>query len=125
MEKDFLDILKGHLLKEESILWFGKSDISKIFTWRDIYLIPISIIFGIGTLIWELSSIGVMTGSMKAKDATPVMGMVFALIGLVFVFLGYYFLVGRFIKKRHDKEKTLYVITDKRVVILKLEFLKK
>ena len=43
--EDELGIIEKYLLKEEKILWSGKSDIKKLFTVKDIYLIPLTSVF--------------------------------------------------------------------------------
>ena len=87
MNDELLDRAKKYLLKEEKIIWTGKSNVKKIFTANDILLIPISIIFFIAALLVELASILMMidpAGSYQ-KDASSCLGAGLALGGMLFV----------------------------------------
>jgi hypothetical protein len=89
----------------EHLLWVGQSDPRKLFTGRDAFLIPFSLLwFGIVTT-------QMIPGTMA--DGPPfvwVLSVVFAVIGL-------HMLVGRFLVKRHRKRTEVYAVTDRRVFI--------
>lgn len=57
MEKNNLDKIKKYLLEEERILWSGKSDSKKLLNKRYVFLIPISIIWGIFILYWSINDV--------------------------------------------------------------------
>lgn len=102
MDDLFSGILKRNLLKGEKILWSGKPVVSNVATHSNKLHVLGSIFCGI-VLLFMLS-----------------VGVLFALSGLIFISIGYYVTVGRFKIEREEKEKTLYVVTDKRVLIFKV-----
>ena len=99
--EDELGIIEKYLLKEEKILWSGKSDIKKLFTVKDIYLIPLTSVFFIGALVYELVAISMIidpTGCGQ-KDASSSLGKFLALVGILFMILTFYAAIGRFVVK--------------------------
>jgi hypothetical protein len=116
----FLNEIQQHLLNGENVLWSGKSDNKKIFTIEDILLIPFSYIFLIVALFMELIGLIMLfdpEGSLQ-KNSSRGLGGVLSLIGIIFILCMYYLAIGRFIVKKRYKENVIYVVTDKRVLIL-------
>ena len=101
-----LDTVERHLLPSEHIEWIGRPDPTKHFTRSDVFLIPFSIMWGGFAIFWEATAI--------AGGAGPF----FALWGIPFVVLGLYFIFGRFIYKARLKRRTIYTVTNRRVMTL-------
>ena len=100
------DDLRAELLPNERVLWTGQPETSVLFTPIDIFLVPFS-------LVW--------TGPMVAFAVTAVTqgidpGSLLMLV--LFLALGFYFVIGRFLYKNHRKRRTTYVVTDRRVISL-------
>lgn len=106
--------LQPHLLPGESVRWLGRPDPRRLLNSGDIFLIPFSLLWGGFALFWEGGVLGL--GS-QAPDH-PVDGF-FALWGVPFVVVGQYFIWGRFVYKRWDRRRTVYAVTDQRVLVLK------
>ncbi len=99
-------ILKQYITPEEQLLWQGRPEKSgNIITKRDLFLIPFSIMWTGFSLVWEISAL--KSGS----------GVFFALWGLPFIGVGVYMLIGRFIHKAYLRDKTVYAVTNKKIII--------
>jgi hypothetical protein len=101
-----LDTVERHLSSGERIEWVGRPDPAKHFTRGDVFLVPFSIMWGGFAIFWESSAI--------AGGAGPF----FALWGIPFVAVGLYFMFGRFIYKAHRKRRTIYAVTNRRVMTI-------
>jgi uncharacterized membrane protein len=101
-----LDTVERHLSSAEQIEWLGRPDPSKHFTQGDVFLVPFSIMWGGFSIFWESSVI--------SSDAGPL----FALWGIPFVVIGLYFIFGRFIYKARRKRRTIYAVTNRRVMTI-------
>ena len=99
-------IFNNELLKGENLLWFGQPESNIIFSGKDIFLIPFSLLWGGFAIFWEVSVI---------RFGAP---FPFALFGIPFVLIGLYFIFGRFIYKVIKKKHTYYAVTNQRVLIL-------
>jgi hypothetical protein len=108
------EILHSELLPGEQLLWTGQPDPSIIFTPFDFLLVPFSLIWGGFAIFWEITVLGLIP-SMKPNPPPPV---AFILFGIPFVFIGFYFIVGRFFYKNWKKKKTWYAVTDRRILIV-------
>ena len=106
-----------YLLKDEKVLWKGQPETSVIFTRADIFLVPFSLMWGGFAIFWELGVLGIsfMASNSSSNNNPPIF---FALFGIPFVIIGLYFIFGRFIYKRKQKEKTWYLVTNKRVIVI-------
>lgn len=92
------------LLPNEQILWMGQPDRSRIFTGYDVFLIPFS-------LVW-CAFIIPMVLNMLARGE-------FIAIVCPHLWVGVYFLAGRFIHDLWRKRHTYYAVTDRRLLTLK------
>jgi hypothetical protein len=99
--------LQRYLQPGEKILWTGRPDPSRLIGRADRFLIPFSLMWGGGAIVWESGVI--LTGAP----------WLFWLWGLPFVVAGQYFIWGRFIYKRWDRRRTAYALTDQRALILR------
>ena len=100
-----LDTVERHLSTGERVEWVGRPDPAKHFTRGDVYLVPFSILWGGFAIFWE--AIAIRGG-----------GGFFALWGVPFVAMGLYLIFGRFIYKANRKRRTIYVVTDRRVMTI-------
>ena len=98
--------LKKELLKGEEILWQGQPETKAIFSSGDILLIPFSVLWSWLVFQWEFDLV---------MASSP-----FALLGVPIVFMALYALFGRFIYKNSDKKRTLYVVTNQRLIQIRL-----
>ncbi len=94
-----------YMLGDEYILWKGRPEKGNIFTGRDIIMIPFSLIWLSFACFWELTAI---------QGGAPVF---FALWGVPFIAIGLYMLFGRYITAAYLRNKTFYVITNKKILI--------
>lgn len=106
MDKPY-DAFQRYLDPGERIVWAGGPRQGVIFSGRDIFLVPFSLMWGGFAIFWE--STVVLTGG-------PVF---FALWGVPFVVVGLYLIFGRFIADAWVRSRTVYALTDQRALILR------
>lgn len=107
------DPLRRHLLSGERILWTGRPDPNRLLTLGDVLLIPFSLMWGGFAIFWELGVLGVWSKSGRGAPG------LFVLWGIPFVIVGQYFIWGRFVYKRWDRRRTVYAVTNQRVLVLR------
>lgn len=100
------DTFSGRLLPGERIAWSGQPGRGLLFAPRDIYLIPFSLAWCGFAIFWE---VGVSNGG-KAPGF-------FLLWGAMFVCIGLYFVVGRFLVDAWVRNGMRYAVTDRRILI--------
>ncbi len=97
---------EGKLLPGENVVWSGTPRTGLLLTARDIFLIPFSFVWCAGVIGWTwgagLSGIGL-----------------FDLVGVLFVAVGLSIAVGRFFLDAWLRGGTQYVLTDRRVLIVR------
>ncbi|MBO5867917.1 MAG: hypothetical protein J6Q54_03290 [Oscillospiraceae bacterium] len=96
----------SYLRPGEQILWRGRPEKGNYLTSRDIILIPFSIFWCGFALFWEFSAMQSGIGFMS-------------FFGLPFVAIGLYMVFGRFLHAAYLRDKTQYVITNKKLIIKK------
>jgi hypothetical protein len=99
-------VLEPHLVRDEGVLWNGRPDPRKRFTRSDVFTVPFSLMWGGFAIFWEASVIA---------SGAP---FFFALWGIPFVAIGLYMIGGRFFFKAWLRRRTLYAVTDRRVLRL-------
>ncbi|MGJ4788861.1 hypothetical protein [Leptospira koniambonensis] len=100
------ELLRRELVTDENLLWSGVPDRGIKFVSSDIFLIPFSIVwasFAFSTLF---------------RDFENTLFFPFSLFSLLFVFAGVYITVGRFLVDSFFRSRTIYGITDRRIIIL-------
>jgi len=97
--------IQSVLRDSERLLWSGRPDPRVLFTRADVILIPFSALFLGFALFWEFTAL-----------TTPTRVPFAPVFGAVFVIVGIYVLIGRFFYKAWAKARTLYVVTDARVL---------
>ena len=88
----------------ERVLWRGRPDAGRVFAPADALLVPVTVVwtgffvaFGVGT-----DGFGTVPGTVFTS---------------VFLLVGLYLLVGRFVVKMWSRNRTDYVVTDRRAVV--------
>lgn len=97
---------RPYLVPGESILWKGRPEKGNIITSRETILIPFSLMICGFSLFWEYMAL--QTGQLF---------LIFW--GLPIVAIGFYMLFGRYIQAAYLRNKTFYVITNKKLIIKK------
>ena len=100
---------RGQLFSDEKVLWEGHPGTGFIFRPIEFFLIPFSLLWGGFALFWNVS---VWTGE------TPIF---FKLWGLPFLIAGVYITIGRFLVDRRIRARMTYMVTNRRVLVLKHE----
>ncbi|WWR16772.1 hypothetical protein V1224_04875 [Lachnospiraceae bacterium JLR.KK008] len=95
----------GCLLFDEHLVWKGRPVKGHVFSQRDIFMIPFSIVWGGFAIFWEVSAV---------VSGAPVF---FCLWGIPFVLVGLYMIAGRFFVQQYMRGITYYAVTDRRVLI--------
>ena len=85
----------------DRIKWTGRPESVHLFTNKDAFMIPFSIVWFGFALFWEIGVI---------QDQAPLM---FIIVGGAFLVIGLYITVGRFVHKLILLRNTAYVITEK------------
>lgn len=97
--------IESRLEPGERLWWAGKPRTGIIFRSGDFFAIPFSILWCGFAVFWEWSAI---------QGEAP---LFFALWGVPFVLVGFYFVFGRFLVDARLREDTQYALSDRRVVI--------
>ena len=103
---DDFQFCNGYILPGERVLWKGRPEKGRYFTTQDLFLIPFSLFWLGFSLFWEWNAIQT--------------GIPFMMIwGLPFIAIGIYLLVGRYFHAAYLRNKTVYVVTSKKLIIKK------
>jgi hypothetical protein len=97
-------ILAGHLAAGEHVEWTARPRGGVRLTRADAYLVPFSLLWGGFAIFWEVSAIEGGGGPF------------FVLWGIPFVAMGLYMIVGRFFYAAYRNRRTVYAVTDHRVL---------
>ena len=107
--------LSDELESGEKLLWSGRPRQGIVFRSSDIFLIPFSLLWGGFAIFWEVA---VLYATSRSGINTPqAVKFVFPRFGLPFVVIGFYMIFGRFFTDSAQRRKTVYGITDQRVII--------
>lgn len=104
------DGLKRMLLSGERVLWEGKPYAGLLLRPIEVFLIPFSLLWGGFAMFWN---VGVGTAANNVAD------LPFKLFGLPFLIVGLYVIFGRFLIDMRMRRNLEYVVTDRRILILK------
>ena len=106
-QNESLTQIRKELASGEEIRWTGGPKQGLLLTTGDAVMIPFSLLWGGFAIFWEVMAI-----TMGAP-------FFFALFGLPFVAIGLYLIFGRFFHDAWTRKKTLYAVTNQRVIIYK------
>ena len=113
------DILQQHLRDAlepgERLLWSGFPPQGLMLQAQDAFLIPFSLMWGGFAVFWEYS---VITGEPDVPDQFNLWDKFFVLWGIPFVLFGLYFIAGRFFADSIRRARTIYAVTNSRVILL-------
>lgn len=115
------ETLAGDLMEGEDVLWAGQPDHRVLFAPADRFLVPFSLLWGGFAVFWETSVIlSLLNGEERSGNGGSL--WFFVLFGIPFVLMGLYLIAGRFLYKRYKKKRTLYAVTNRRVMELTRAF---
>ncbi|MGN8049133.1 hypothetical protein ACTJKO_05545 [Curtobacterium sp. 22159] len=97
---------RAHLRPDEHLYWAGTSDTAKLFSGRDAFLVPFS-------LLWA----GFVLSSLVEDARHGRLGPE-AFVLVPFAFIGLHLVFGRFLVKHHRKRTTVYAVTDRRALVI-------
>jgi hypothetical protein len=106
MERDSAGILERELSAGEKLLWSGQPLGGIRLRKQDTILIPFSLLWGGFAIFWEAGVI---------HSNAP---FFFRLWGIPFVLVGIYLIVGRFFMDSKIRSKTVYGVTNERILIV-------
>jgi hypothetical protein len=101
-----LDRIDRHLSTGERAYWVGRPDARVHLSRGDLFLVPFSILWASFAIFWEATAIA---------SGAPVL---FPLWGVPFVLVGLYMVAGRFFFAANRRRRTLYAVTNQRVLSL-------
>lgn len=114
------EAIREELLNGETIEWTGQPDPSIIFSKADIFLVPFSLLWG-GFAIFMVWGILSSPSHHNGNDHSSIptfFAMLTMLIPLAFVLIGQYMIWGRFVYRAWRRKRTVYAVTNKRVIVL-------
>jgi len=97
--------LQRELMADEKLLWCDKPKGGILFRTSDVFVVPFSILWCGFAFFWEFG---------VSNSGAPFFMMIW---GIPFMCVGLYFVFGRFIYDKINREKTVYGITTNRVII--------
>lgn len=105
---DTKEALRSLLDNSERLLWAGRPKQGVVFHGVDIFLIPFSLVWTGGVLL-------AFTASIFSDNGTNTLVSI-VIFGLMFA-IGLYFVAGRFWFDSRRRKKTIYGVTNERVMI--------
>lgn len=97
------------------MIWTGRPKGGILFTGRDIFLIPFSILWGSLAIFWEY---GILTTTHSRHAVQPAgFNVISPLFGVPFVLVGLFMIFGRFIVDAYLRNQTDYAVTNQRILI--------
>lgn len=106
MEYQITQRLQKELAPGESLLWSGRPRRGFLLRGSDLLMVPFSLFWAGFAVFWEYN---------VYNSGAP---LFFMLFGGVFVAVGVYIVLGRFVVDAMKRKKTYYGVTDDRVMIL-------
>lgn len=110
------DIVQRELRPDERLIWSGTPGQGLRLRSSDAVVIPFSLLWGGFAIFWEYSAVfGLDPSGHASRAAAPLFMEIW---GIPFVIAGLYFMVGRFIVDAFQRARTIYAVTDQRILIL-------
>jgi hypothetical protein len=98
--------LKAKLEPQERLLWWGRPKLGLMFRRADLFLVPFS-------LVWGGFAFSAGGGAISHGAPFP-----FILFTMLFMVVGFYIIVGRFLHDAWRRAGTCYGVTTRRILIL-------
>lgn len=105
MQDETSPIISTHLLPDERLLWAGRPKRGFLLRAEDIWLIPFS-------LVWSFIPISGLVSAISSGEGQ--MGIV----NVLFLTMGFYLLIGRFLVDIWLRSRTYYGLTNERALIV-------
>ncbi|WP_205196090.1 hypothetical protein [Brevundimonas huaxiensis] len=106
------DRFKPYLSSDEDILWTGQPKQGVMFTGKDIFLVPFTLLWGGFALFWNVTV-------WMIPDAGEGAAWFMRLWGLPFLCVGLYMIAGRFIHDAMIRKTLFYAVSNQRILILR------
>jgi hypothetical protein len=106
MQDDIFSDALSQVTTGERLLWSGRPRPGLVFTAQDGCLLPFSLLWTGFSCLWE---------GMAIASGAP---WFFLLMGLPFLAVGFYLLVGRLILGMLQRRRTRYALTSQRIIIM-------
>ena len=98
-------VMTSHLLPGERLLWIGQPKQGLLLRAEDIWLIPFS-------LVWNFNSFSGISSTLASGQGR------FDPITILFLAVGFYLLVGRFLVDMWFRSRAYYGLTNERAIIV-------
>lgn len=99
------EFCRNYMTDGEYILWKGRPEKGNLFTGQEVVMLPFSLLWLAFSVYWEMTAI-------RSADS-----WFMVLWGIPFVAIGIYLFVGRFFMTAYLRNRTFYVITNKKIII--------
>ena len=104
----------------ERLIWTGTPGRGVRLRSSDAFMIPFSLMWGGFAIFWEYSVLfGLDPSGSPSSSPAPIF---MRLWGIPFVVVGLYLIVGRFFGDAFQRARTIYAVTDQRILILTQAF---
>jgi len=114
IDPDSLRAIQPELTPNETLLWAARPSPRIVLHKEDIFLIPMSILWGGFAIFWEALVAG-SWGPLRTTHQPWILGVLW---GIPFVLLGQYLIWGRFLYAVWKKKRTHYAVTTRRVLVV-------
>jgi hypothetical protein len=106
--------LEIKLLSNETIHWYGKPNPWVIFGPADRFLIPFSLLCGVFAFYWEYTTFNLESQILNGGPFT----YLYPITGIPVILVALYLIIGRFFYKFWLKTKTIYAVSNKRLIVI-------
>lgn len=109
-------VVQRELQSGERLIWSGAPGRGLRLRSSDALMIPFSLLWGGFAIFWEYSALFGLNGEGRpSRSPAP---LLMQLWGIPFVAVGLYLIAGRFFADAHQRARTLYAVTDQRILII-------
>ncbi len=105
MPNDAVEVINAHLKPGERLFWAGRPKQGLLLRAEDVYLIPFS-------LLWSFITLPGIVSRLVAGGRSP------GFIDIIFLAIGFYLLLGRFLHDIWLRSRAYYGLTTERALIV-------